>query len=191
MKSGERSAKLERRTSETNISIAINIDGKGRASISTGIPFLDHMLRTLVFYAGFDAEISASGDLRHHIIEDVAITFGETVNSALGERQNIRRFGYSLVPMDDSLALAAVDMVKRPYSVISIPNGDIDGVPVSLIAHFIRSFSTSTMATLHIKVLYGDDPHHSVEAAFKALGLAMKEALSSEERAVNSTKGKI
>jgi len=191
MKSGERSAKLERRTSETSVSVTLNVYGKGIASISTGIPFLDHMLRTFAFYAGFDAEISAKGDLRHHIIEDVAITLGETLNSALGERKNIRRFGYSLVPMDDSLAMAAVDMVKRPYSVVSIPNVDIDGVPAGLIVHFIRSLSVSATATMHVKVLYGEDPHHSVEAAFKALGLALKEALSSEEKAVNSTKGKI
>ena len=150
------------------------------ASISTGAPFLDHMLHTLGRYAALDLRVRASGDLRHHLVEDVAITLGLALRDALPE--TCARYGHAHVPMDEALVAATVDLGGRAY---------YEGpVPSSLYDHFLRSFADNARSTLHVRVLRGRDRHHVVEAAFKALGLALRQALV-EEGAVFSTKGAV
>jgi imidazoleglycerol-phosphate dehydratase len=171
--------RIERRTSETTVEVEM-LAGKGIAKISTGVPFLDHMMTALARYSGIDMTISAAGDLKHHTIEDVAIAAGQAFARMLPSA--CARYGECTVPMDEALVRVVVDTGGRPYYRGPLPS--------SLYEHWMRSFADNAKITLHIRVLRGKDRHHIVEAAFKALGLALRESLV-ETDAVFSTKGSV
>lgn len=170
---------IERETRETKVTIEL-VPGAGDSRVATGNPFLDHMLYTLARYGGFALRVTAAGDLRHHLIEDVAIAMGAAVAAALPA--SAARFGDRTIPMDDALVHASLDLGGRPYYRGSLPS--------SLYDHWMRSFSDNARATLHLRVLRGTDRHHVVEAAFKALGLALRDALVVSDD-VFSTKGAV
>ena len=171
--------RIERVTRETQIQLAVGRK-EGTLAISTTEPFLDHMLVTLARYAGISLEIEATGDLRHHLVEDVAIALGTALRAEVPAQA--RRFGWALVPMDEALVQAAVDVGGRPYYVGKLPS--------NLYEHFLQSFAVNLGATLHIRVLRGRDRHHTVEAAVKATGLALRQALEVGD-SVFSTKGSV
>lgn len=173
-----------RTTRETKVDARVEIDGTGKARVKTTIPFLDHLLVTLATHSLVDIQVDASGDLSHHIVEDTAITLGEAMSKALGERDGITRFGWALVPMDDALALASVDLTRRPFSSVDlkVTNMSIEGLKSEDIAHFVNSFATSLEASLHLRVQYGGNDHHNVEAAFKALALSLRQACTIDAR---------
>jgi imidazoleglycerol-phosphate dehydratase len=173
----------------------VEIDGTGKAKVKTTIPFLDHLLVTLATHSLVDIQVDASGDLMHHVVEDVAITLGEAMSKALGERDGIIRFGWALVPMDDALALASVDLARRPFSSVDlkITNVSIEGLKSEDIIHFVNSLATSLEASLHLRVQYGGNDHHNVEAAFKALALSLRQActIDTRRRGPPSSKGAV
>ena len=172
-------SKIERRTSETTVEVEMNV-GKGSGHISTSVPFLDHMMTALARYSGIDITISATGDLKHHTIEDVAIATGQALAKMLPAA--CARYGESTIPMDEALVQAVVDTGGRPYYQGPLPS--------SLYEHWMRSFADNAKITLHIRVLRGKNRHHIVEASFKALGLALRQSLV-ETEAVFSTKGSV
>jgi imidazoleglycerol-phosphate dehydratase len=192
-----RRAAVERSTNETKVRVALNLDGQGGHSISTGIGFLDHMLTHLAVHGLFDLDLQAQGDLHvdvHHTVEDVALTLGEAFSQALGARAGIQRMASASVPMDEALAFLAVDFSGRPYGVIeaSWHGPQVGGIPCSLFAHFLESFAVTARCNLHARVLAGRDDHHQVEALFKALARALDAATQLDPRRVDrvpSTKG--
>ncbi len=193
-----RKAKVERKTKETDISISLNLDGKGRYDINTSIPFLDHMLSLLSFHSKIDLQIRASGDIEvdyHHLMEDLGIVFGEAIKKALGEKTGIRRYGDTTVPMDESLAQVVTDLSGRPYLVYKVkqPRAAVRGMEFSLFEDFFRSVTNHAMMNLHIIVPYGRDLHHIFEAVFKAFGRSMREAVSPDPamKGLPSTKGRL
>lgn len=172
---------VERKTRETDIRLELTA-GSGKASVQTGEPFLDHMMTTFARYSGLDVDLRASGDLRHHLIEDVAIATGMAV--AQLTPVSAARFGDRTIPMDEALVQACIDVGGRGYFAGRLPS--------SLYTHWLRSFAENAHATLHVRVLRGTDRHHVVEAAFKALGLALRDAMSArDDGAVFSTKGSV
>lgn len=171
---------IDRETRETRVHVQL-APGEGRAAVDTGVPFLDHMLTTLARYAALDLTVRARGDLRHHVIEDVGIAVGLAVADALPE--GAARFGDCTVPMDDALVHCALDLGGRPYYRGPLPS--------TLYDHWMRSFADHARATLHLRVLRGRDRHHVVEAGFKALGFALREALRPAGGEVFSTKGAV
>ncbi|HUH99917.1 MAG TPA: imidazoleglycerol-phosphate dehydratase HisB [Nitrososphaerales archaeon] len=179
-----RRAEVIRKTKETDITIRVEIDGKGKSDAKTGVGFLDHMLDSLTTHSLMDVTVRAKGDLTHHIVEDVAISLGKAVGKALGDRVGIRRFGDAIVPMDDGLALAAVDLVKRPYSAVDLKLERVmlEDAPREDLEHFFGSMAQALEATVHIKVLDGSNDHHKFEAAVKAFALALREAASEDPR---------
>ena len=179
-----RNAEIDRKTKETHVQVSVSLDGKGSAVNQTGVRFLDHMLDSLATHSLIDLEVKAEGDLQHHIVEDVALALGSALNKALGDRNGIRRFGYSIVPMDDALALAAVDLVRRPFASVQlqIERTMIEDTPREDLDHFLPSLSTTLEATLHVKVLEGGNDHHKVEAAFKAFSIALGNAIAFDTR---------
>ncbi|MFQ5941581.1 MAG: imidazoleglycerol-phosphate dehydratase [Nitrososphaerales archaeon] len=190
-----RKAIVERTTKETSVKVELNIDGKGNSSIETSIPFLDHLTGTIAKHAMMDLKIVTKSKDRivHHITEDVAITFAKAVDKALRDRVNLYRFGHAIVPMDDSLAYAAVDLIKRQYSEIDLKlrRMHIEGMSKEDLEHFFHSFSQNLNACVHINVQYGKNDHHKVEAATKALAVSLREATSIDRkgRGIPSTKG--
>jgi len=170
---------LVRRTGETAVRVSA-ARGSGRADVATGVPFLDHMLTVLARYSGFDLGVTARGDLRHHIVEDVALTLGPALAAAIPT--TAARYGERSVPMDDALVRAVIDVGGRPYYQGPLPSALYD--------HWMRSFAGAAGMTLHVSVLRGEDRHHVVEAAFKALGLALRQA-AEDTGAVFSTKGAV
>ncbi|HWR57700.1 MAG TPA: imidazoleglycerol-phosphate dehydratase HisB [Thermodesulfovibrionales bacterium] len=193
-----RKAKVARKTKETDISISLNLDGKGEHSINTSIPFLDHMLALLSFHSKIDLEIKASGDIEidyHHLMEDLGIVFGEAIRKALGEKTGIRRYGNATVPMDESLAQVIIDLSGRPYLVYKVkqPKVTVRGLEFSLFEDFFRSVTNNAMMNLHVIVAYGRDLHHIFEAVFKAFGRSLREAVSHDPsmKGLPSTKGKL
>ncbi len=191
-----RTAKIDRSTNETQISIELNLDGSGQHTISTGVGFFDHMLTHLAVHGLFDLNIQAKGDLHidvHHTIEDVALVLGSTFDQALGERKGIARMGSFYVPMDETLAFAAIDLSGRPYCVVDAEWGaaPVGGIPTSLFAHFLESFAVTSRCNLHARVLYGRDDHHKAEALFKAFARALDLATQLDPRRISvpSTKG--
>lgn len=193
-----RKARVERKTKETDISISINLDGKGRNAISTSIPFLDHMLGLLSFHSQIDLDIRASGDIEidyHHLMEDIGIVFGEAIKKALGDKGGIRRYGHATIPMDESLAQVVIDLSGRPYLVYKVkqPRVTLRGLEFSLFEDFFRSVSNHAMMNLHIIVNYGRDLHHIFEAIFKAFGRSLREAVSLDpgRKGLPSTKGRL
>jgi imidazoleglycerol-phosphate dehydratase len=191
---GKRIAIVKRETKETNIRLELNLDGSVEWEISTGIRVLDHLLAQLAQHGRFNLKISATGDDQHHIVEDVGICLGRAFNEALGEKRGIVRMGDATVPMDDALAIAAVDISGRGYTVLELPFSDNDmaGFATDLIRHFLESFANEARLNLHAKVLYGTNDHHKAEALFKALGRALDTATRIDERISGeppSTKG--
>ena len=186
---------VARRTRETDISITLDLDGTGLAEVSTGIGFYDHLLGSFAHHGLFDLEIRAIGDLavdEHHTVEDVALVLGSAFGEALGERAGIRRFGDAAVPMDESLGTAVIDIGGRPYAVVDLPfRGErAGGLPLQLVEHALESFARTAGATLHLRGA-GRNDHHLAEAAFKALGRALRVACEPDPRraGVASTKG--
>jgi len=196
--SSKRQSKKYRKTSETEISLALGLDGKGGAKVKTGIPFFDHMLNLFAKHGLFDLEVKAKGDLEvdlHHTVEDVGIVLGQALASALGKKEGIRRYGASYVPMDETLARVVVDLSGRPYLELRGLNrrGRAGNFPAQLVEEFLRALSVQGGMNLHAEILYGRDVHHQIEAIFKALARALQDAVTrdSRVRGVPSTKGRI
>lgn len=194
-----RTAKITRKTKETDISISIDLDGKGENEISTGIGFFDHMLTALSKHSGIDMKISCKGDLEvdsHHSVEDVGIALGQAVNEALGDKLGIRRFGEARIPLDEALGEAIVDVSGRPFIVFNCEfKGDMMGtMDTQLVEEFMRSFAYNAGITLHVSALYGTNDHHKAEAMFKSLARALRQATEIDPRfegQVISTKGSL
>lgn len=179
-----REARVERKTTEVDIVVELNIDGRGKGNVHTGIKFLDHLLTTLAKHSLFDLTVKAKGKLKHHVCEDVALTLGQALNQALADKKGIRRFGAAFVPMDESLAMAVVDLGGRPYSSLDLKliRGKIEDLKTEDIEHFLASFAQASKLNLHLAVLYGTNEHHKIEAAIKALAVALREAVTREPR---------
>ena len=194
-----RTAQLTRETSETTVHITVDVDGTGQHKIATGIGFLDHMLANLAVHGMFDLTVEANGDLYvdpHHTVEDVALTLGQALDQALGNRAGIVRMGSAHVPMDESLAFVAVDLSGRPYCVIEakLTGPTVGNVPTTLIPHFFESLAITLRANVHAQVTYGRDDHHKVEGLFKALARALHAASRVDPcraQAIPSTKGRL
>jgi imidazoleglycerol-phosphate dehydratase len=194
----QRKARKYRKTSETEISLSLGLDGKGLGKIETGIPFFDHMLNLFARHGLFDLEVKAKGDLDvdlHHTVEDVGIVLGQALATALGKKEGIRRYGCAHVPMDETLARVVVDLSGRPYLELRGLNrrGRAGNFSAQLVEEFLRALSVQGGMNLHAEVLYGRDVHHQIEALFKALAKALQEAVSRDPRVkgVPSTKGRI
>lgn len=190
-----RTAKITRKTSETDITISLNLDGTGRHEISTGVGFLDHMLTAVSVHALFDLQVQAQGDLHidsHHTIEDVGIVLGQALNTAVGDRKGINRIGHAYVPMDEALGFVALDFSGRPYTVFQAQwaTPDIGQFPTDLVQHFFESVAVHGRITLHARA-EGRNDHHKAEALFKALARALRMAVAIDPRRadVASTKG--
>jgi imidazoleglycerol-phosphate dehydratase len=188
---------INRKTTETTIALKINLDGRGKYDVRTGIRFFDHMLELFTRHGGFDLTLRADGDLdvdQHHTVEDVGIALGEAVSAALGTRRGINRAGYFIMPMDETLAVAAVDLGGRVHSAVDLKLkvrmvGDLQG---ELVADFFDGFAQAARANVHVKVLYGRSSHHHVEAVFKAFARALRVACAKDRRMARmlpSTKG--
>ena len=192
-----RRARIERRTTETQITVRLGIEGQGRYEVSTGIRFLDHMLELVARHGAFDLRIDAVGDLdvdQHHTVEDVGIALGEAVAKAVGTRRGINRAGYFVMPMDETLGVAAIDLGGRPHAVVDLRLrvrlvGDLQS---ELLHDFFEGFALGARANVHVKVLYGRSSHHQVEAIFKAFARALRVACDKDDRMAKrlpSTKG--
>ncbi len=175
---------VKRETKETKISLELNLDGSGQCEINTGITMFDHLLAQLARHGIFDIKISATGDDQHHLVEDVAICLGRAFGEALGDKRGIVRMADATIPMDDALALAAVDIGGRGYTVLDLPfsDNDMSGFATDLIRHFLESFAIEARLNLHARILYGVNDHHKAEALFKALGRALDTATRIDER---------
>lgn len=188
-----RTDEVYRKTKETEVTAKVNLDGEGKCSISTGIAFFDHLLMSFATHSLIDVTAKVQGDLKHHCIEDLAIGLGEALNKALGSREGIVRFGFAAVPMDDSLAFAALDLVKRPYAVINLKlkGKKVEDMATEDIVHFFETLATSLSANVHVWTEYGGNDHHKAEAAVKALALCLKQAVAMDPRrkGVPSSKG--
>ncbi len=180
----DRKASIKRETSETNISLELNLDGSGSYETLTGIRMFDHLLSQLARHGIFDLKVSASGDDSHHLVEDVAICLGGAMLQALGDKRGIVRMADASVPMDDALAMVAVDISGRGYSVLELPfsENDMTGFPTDLVRHFLEAFAAEAKINLHARIVYGTNDHHKAEALFKALGRALDAATRIEER---------
>ncbi|RLA94046.1 MAG: imidazoleglycerol-phosphate dehydratase HisB [Deltaproteobacteria bacterium] len=192
----KREISLKRETSETQINLQINLDGKGEANIDTGVPFFNHMLELMAKHGFFDLQIKAKGDIEvdcHHTVEDIGILLGEAFKKTLDEKKGIRRYGFAAVPMDEVLAQVAIDISNRPYLVYNLPikNGKVGTLDIEVIKEFFQAFSYTAGFTIHINVPYGNNRHHVIEAVFKAFGRAICEAVTLDPRiqGVLSTKG--
>jgi len=193
-----RCASIERNTTETQINVEFGLDGVGRGHVQTTIPFLDHMLQLLSKHGFFDLTVEAKGDTEiddHHTVEDIGIVLGEALKQALGTKEGIRRFGWASVPLDETLAQVTIDLSGRPYLVyhVELSERRIKSFDLGLFEDFFQAFVTHGALNLHINVQYGRNPHHIMEAIFKALAKALDQATSIDERVtgVLSTKGKL
>ncbi len=192
-----RTASVTRKTTETAITVTLNLDGTGKAKLATGVPFLDHMLDQVARHGMIDLDVAAKGDLHidaHHTVEDVGITIGQAVAKALGEKKGIRRFGHAYVPLDEALSRVVVDFSGRPGLEFHVPftRGLIGEFDVDLVHEFFQGFVNHAQATLHVDNLRGANAHHQAETAFKAFGRALRMAVELDPRgagAVPSTKG--
>ena len=188
--------KVKRKTKETDISLTLNLAGTGQAKISTGIGFFDHMLNLFVFHGCFDLNLSCKGDLEidaHHTVEDVGIALGQAFKKGLSEKKGFVRYGNALVPMDESLSRAVVDISGRPYLVFEakFKNPKVGNFDTELIKEFFQSFTNHAQINLHLKILYGANTHHQIEALFKATAVALRQALQNDQKRKGSpsTKG--
>jgi imidazoleglycerol-phosphate dehydratase len=182
-----RNAQIRRKTKETQIALRLNLDGRGKSDISTGIPFFDHMLDLVGRHGGFDLRLKTKGDLhvdQHHTVEDVGIALGEAVNAALGDKKGILRAGYFLMPMDETLAAAAVDFGGRAFCVVKarFSAKRVGDFQTELVEDFFQGFAQAARANVHLRVLYGRSSHHQVEAVFKAFARALRFAVSRDKR---------
>jgi len=189
-----RTASVKRETGETQIDVSVNIDGSGKVQVKSGFEFLDHLVTSIGKYSMIDIKIQSKSldSISHHLIEDVGISLGQSLDKALGERSRIRRFGSSAVPMDESLSCASVDLVRRQYSKLNLrlKRKEIEGISEEDIEHFFRSLMENLVACIHIRVEYGSNDHHKIESAIKAFAIALREAASIDERTgIPSTKG--
>lgn len=191
-----RTAEVKRETNETKIYIKINLDGNGQNKISTGIGFFDHMLEQLSFHSDIDLEIKVQGDLQvdgHHTVEDVGITLGQAISEAMGNKKSINRYGSAFIPMDEALAFVSIDISGRPHLVFdaAFTSHSIGQFDTQLVKEFFRALTVKAGFTLHIKLEYGENDHHKIEAVFKAFARALREALKVDQtlQAVASTKG--
>jgi len=192
----KRSAKVDRKTTETSIQVTLNLDGNGICSLDTGIPFLDHMFELMAVHGFMDLAVRAKGDTEvdfHHTVEDLGICFGQAIKRALGDKKGIKRYGQAAVPMDEALASVILDISNRPYLSYKVPlktrvTGQFD---VGILNEFFRALANHAGLTMHIELESGEDPHHSAEAIFKAFARALDQASQKEERLteVPSTKG--
>jgi len=182
-----RKATIKRNTQETSIGLELNLDGTGKWEICTGIRMFDHLLSQLAQHGKFDLKCAANGTDLHHVIEDVAICLGKAFNEALGEKRGIVRMADASVPMDDVLAVVAVDLSGRPYTVVDLPfkDNDMAGFPADLVRHFLESFASEARMNLHVGIRYGVNDHHKAEAVFKALGRALDRATRLDPRLGN------
>lgn len=192
-----RRARIDRHTTETQIHLALTIEGQGRYEIRTGIRFLDHMLELFAKHGGFDLKIAATGDLdvdAHHTVEDLGIALGEAVAKAVGSKRGINRAGYFVMPMDETLAVAAVDLSGRPFAVVDLKlrAARVGDLPTELVQDFFEGFAAAARANVHVKVMYGRSSHHQIEAVFKAFARALRVACAKDRRMARmlpSTKG--
>lgn len=203
----KRTAKIQRITAETQINLRLSIDGSGKAAVQTGLPFFNHMLTLLAKHSLCDLQVQATGDLAvdaHHLVEDIGIALGQAFVQALGDKRGIRRYGWALVPMDETLAQCrvALDFSNRPYlvftckdwkAIANVALGKDQGFRVGLVKEFLQGFANEARCNLHVDVLRGEEPHHVVEAIFKALAKALDNACQHDPRVkgVPSTKGKL
>ena len=194
----DRKAAIERKTTETDISLSVNLDGQGVYDVSTGSGFFDHMLSHLSRHGGVDLALKAAGDLHvdaHHTVEDVAICLGQAIDKALGDKGGIVRFGFAAVPMDEALAQVALDLSGRPALVFNVefPTDRVGEFDCELVSEFLRAFTNNARCNLHVNVPYGDNSHHVAEAIFKALGRALGQAVGLNPRSgrIPSTKGSL
>jgi imidazoleglycerol-phosphate dehydratase len=194
-----RKAEITRGTSETEVVIKINLDGTGKTSFSTGLPFLEHMLDQVGRHGMIDLDIKAKGDLHiddHHTIEDIGITLGEAFNKAVGDKKGIRRYGHSYVPLDEALSRVVLDFSGRPglFMNVEFVKDTVGNMEVGMFEHFFQSFSNHAFVTLHIDNLSGENTHHQIETIFKAFGRSLRMALELDNRsegAIPSTKGSL
>jgi imidazoleglycerol-phosphate dehydratase len=194
-----RTAEISRQTKETKIHVVLDLDGKGTSSIHTGVGFFDHMLDLLARHSLIDLKVEAEGDLQvdsHHTVEDVGIVIGQAIEKALGDKRGIHRYGWAIIPMDESLAQVAVDLSGRPAFVFNVKfTGTMIGnFPVELVDEFFKSISTNAKMNLHVNVPYGSNNHHIAEAIFKAFARSLRHAVTHDPRAgdqVPSTKGSL
>ena len=191
-----RRAKVERHTAETRISLALTLEGRGRYDVRTGIRFFDHMLELFTRHGGFDLTLRCDGDLdvdQHHTVEDVGIALGEAVREAIGNKKGINRAGYFVMPMDETLAVAAIDLSGRPSCVVDLkkPAARVGDLQTELVVDFFEGFAAAARANVHVKVMYGRSSHHKVEAVFKAFARALRVACAKDKqlaRVLPSTK---
>lgn len=190
-----RIGRIIRKTKETEVSVSINLDGSGKISVKTGLPFLDHMVTSFAKHSMFDLKLNAisKDGIDHHLVEDTAIALGSVIDESLGNRSGITRFGYASVPMDEALADASLDLVKRQYHRIqlSVIRDKIEEISKEDLEHFFRSLAQSLNMCVHVSVKYGENDHHKIEAAVKALAVALRNATSQDkrQRGTPSTKG--
>jgi len=193
-----RRATINRQSTETHIRLTLDLDGQGRYDVRTGIRFLDHMLELVARHGGFNLTIAAKGDLdvdAHHTVEDVGIALGSAVATALGSKRGINRAGYFIMPMDETLAVAAIDLAGRPFAIVDVKRlrvKKVGDLPTELVQDFFEGFAAAARANVHLKVLYGRSSHHQIEALFKAFARALRAACSKDRRLramLPSTKG--
>ncbi|MDO6443092.1 MULTISPECIES: imidazoleglycerol-phosphate dehydratase HisB [unclassified Marinobacter] len=193
----ERKARVERNTLETQISVEINLDGTGKSSFDTGVPFLDHMMEQISRHGMVDLTIVSKGDLHiddHHTVEDIGITLGQAFKQAVGDKKGIRRYGHAYVPLDEALSRVVIDLSGRPGLIMEVPytRSTVGGFDVDLFEEFFRGFINHAMVTMHIDNLRGKNTHHQIETVFKAFGRALRVAIEMDERMTGitpSTKG--
>jgi len=191
----QRTSKIKRSTKETEVSVSVNLDGMGKTSVKTGISFLDHLITSFGKHSMMDLQVkSKSNDnIEHHLIEDTGITIGSAIDKALGNRSGIKRFSFASVPMDESLAEASLDLIKRPYSrlELSIKRSNIEGMSKEDIDHFFQSLIQNLNCCIHLTVKYGENDHHKIESAIKSLAVALRTATSKDkkQKGIPSTKG--
>jgi imidazoleglycerol-phosphate dehydratase len=181
-----RTASLSRSTSETTINIKVNLDGEGKAQMISGLKFLDHLITTFCKYSLVDieADVKSHDSIQHHLIEDIAICMGQGLDKALGDRTRIMRFGYAIVPMDDSRSNSAIDLVRRQFSKfeLKLERNEVEGLAQEDIEHFFRSLLQNLVACTHILVEYGKDDHHKLESAMKSFAIAFRNAAAIDQR---------
>jgi imidazoleglycerol-phosphate dehydratase len=185
-----RRALVDRRTAETQIRVRLNLDGRGRYAVDTGLRFLDHMLELTARHGGFDLEVTAKGDLdvdAHHTVEDTGLTLGLAVAKALGSKRGIHRAGYFVMPMDETLAVAAIDLSGRPHAVVDLKvrAQRVGDLPTELVHDFFDGFAAAARANVHLKIMYGRSSHHQIEAVFKAFARALRAACARDRRLAN------
>ena len=193
-----RNAKIDRITNETDIKLVLNLDGSGKSTIKTGIPFFDHMLDQFTFHSQIDLKLDAKGDLGidyHHTVEDCGICLGTAFSNALGDKKGINRYGFFLLPMDDALIRVALDFSGRSFLSwnVKFPTSSVGNFDLELVREFFNSFSTNSRATIHVDMLTGFNSHHISEAVFKSMGKAIKMAITKDQRldSIPSTKGSL